>query len=122
VVTAHIQLILLVTGLVTALAIVVFVAPRAGVKLVFGVEQPDPATLFVTRHWGLLVGLVGALLVAAALEPGVRALAMALGATEKLAIAGMIGFGPLKRTAALKAIAIGDGTMAVLYLLALMGM
>ena len=47
---AHILPLLLVNGLLTALALVIFVAPRAGVKLLFGVEQPDQVTLFVTRH------------------------------------------------------------------------
>ena len=85
-IAAHLQPLLLVTGVVTALAAVVFAAPRAGLKLLFGVEQPDPVTLFVARHWGLLVGLVGGLLVAAAYLPAIRVPVMAVAAAEKLAL------------------------------------
>src|SRR5262249_30762108 len=121
-IAAHIQPLLLVTGFVTTLAVAIFVAPRAGLKLLFGVEQADPMTMFIARHWGLLVALVGGLLVAAAYEPGLRVPAMALAVAEKLAIVAMIAFGPLKRTRGMLAIAWGDGTMAVLYVLGLLGL
>ena len=116
-ITTHIQPILLITGLLTTLAIVMFAAPRRGLKLLFGVEQPEPGALFVARHWGLLVALIGALLVVAAYEPGMRGPAMAVAAVEKLAGAALVLCTLTPRTAAATMIAAGDAAMAVLYLL-----
>jgi hypothetical protein len=116
-ITAHIQPFLVITGLLTALVAVMFVAPRPLLKLMFNVEKPDSITLFVARHWGLLIGLVGMLLIYAAHEPSVRAAAMALAATEKIAGVGLILLMPLKRTTVLWMVVFGDGAMALIYLM-----
>jgi hypothetical protein len=121
-ITTHIQPILVITGLVTVLAVVMFIAPRPLMKAVFNAERPDSVTLFVARHWGLLIGLVGMLLVFAAYEPSLRAAAMAMAATEKIAAVGLIFFLPLKRTIVMLMIAFGDGAMACLYLLYFAGL
>jgi len=121
-ITAHIQPLLVITGFITALAAVMFIAPRPLLKLVFNVEKADSITLLVARHWGLLVGLIGMLLVFAAYEPNVRVPAMAMATAEKIAIAGLIFLGPLKRNAVMWMIAFGDGTMAVIYLMYFAGL
>jgi len=121
-ITTHIQPLLVITGLVTTLAAVMFIAPRPLLKLLFNVERPDSITLFVARHWGLVIGLVGMLLVFAAYEPSVRVPAMAMAATEKIAMVGLICFLPLKRTAFMRMIAFGDGAMAVVYLMYFAGL
>ena len=121
-ITTYIQPILLITGLLTTLAIVMFVAPQRGLKLLFGVEQPEPGALFVARHWGLLVALIGSLLVVAAHEPGVLGPAMAVSATEKLAGAALVLCTLTRRIAAATMIAAGDAAMAVLYLLYFAGL
>jgi hypothetical protein len=104
------------------LAAVMFIAPRPLLKLLFNVERVDLITLFTARHWGLLIGLVGMLLVFAAYEPSVRVPAMAMAATEKIAIVGLILFLPLKQTAVMRMIAFGDGAMAVIYLMYFAGL
>jgi hypothetical protein len=63
---AHIELILLITGLATAGALVVFLAPATMMKMLFGQAHSDVLSLLIARHWGLLVSLVGALLMYAA--------------------------------------------------------
>jgi hypothetical protein len=121
-IAAHIQPLLVITGLITALVVVMFVAPHPLLKLMFNVERPDWVTLFVARHWGLLIGLVGMLLVYAAYDPGVRAAAMALAAAEKIAGVGLILFTPLERTTAMWMVVFGDGAMAVIYLMYFAGL
>jgi hypothetical protein len=63
---AHIELVLLVTGVATAGGLVVAVAPVPVMKVLFGQAPADALGLFIARHWGLLVSLVGALLIYAA--------------------------------------------------------
>ena len=83
----------------------------------FGVERPEPGALFVARHWGLLVALVGALLVCAAYEPGLRDAAMAVATIEKLAGAALVLCTLTPRTRTATIIAAGDSAMALLYVL-----
>ena len=101
----------------TALASVVM--PSAMLKRVFGVENPDVAATVLTRHWGLLVALVGALLVFAGYRPDIRGPAMVVGATEKLAIGAFVLPTPLRRRGVLMMIAAGDAVMAIIYLIVL---
>ncbi|HEY7319793.1 MAG TPA: hypothetical protein VIE89_19660 [Candidatus Binatia bacterium] len=59
----HINVALIVTGLLTMGAIAAFLVPAKILKFAFGVVDPDAGTGFIAQHWGLLVFLVGALLV-----------------------------------------------------------
>ena len=101
----------------TALASVVM--PSAVLRRIFGVENPDVAARVLTRHWGLLVALVGALLVFAGYRPDIRIPAMVVGATEKLAIGAFVLATPLRRRVVLMMIAAGDAVMAIIYLIVL---
>ncbi|MGO9567328.1 MAG: hypothetical protein ACLP5H_07300 [Desulfomonilaceae bacterium] len=121
-VNAHIETILLVTGLATALAIVQCVAPRPILRFAFGVEKPQPVTLLMASHWGLLVFLIGALLVYAAFQPSIRVPAMVIGAVEKLFFAGLVFFGEMPGTARVKALAVADTGIAILYLMYFAGL
>jgi hypothetical protein len=49
----------------------------------FGVEKIGLELALVTRHWGLLLSLLGALLVYAAFKPGLRVSVMVVGGTSK---------------------------------------
>jgi hypothetical protein len=121
-ITAHIETILVVTGLVTALAIGLFVAPRRMLKFAFGLEAPQPVTILMARHWGLLIFLIGVLLVYAAFHPGVRAPAMIIGAVEKLIFAGLVFLGDMPKNAGVKPMAVMDSGIAVLYLMHFAGL
>ena len=50
---AHIELVLIVTGIITAIAVLQLIAPASVLRMIFG-EAPDELGLAVARHWGLL--------------------------------------------------------------------
>jgi hypothetical protein len=118
---AHIDLILIVTGAVTAIALLQFIAPARVLRMVFGKPPADQVGLAVARHWGLLTFLVGALLVYAAFHPSVRGPAMVVAVIEKVAL-GLGIFGTSLRThPAAAAAAAGDSLIALIYVLYLAG-
>ena len=114
--------ILIFSGLITAgagLATLLF--PHLILRLGFGVETPDGSTVLFARHWGLLVAVIGALIVYGAEASAVRNPVLVAAIIEKLALGLLIFFGPVKRTSAMTALAIGDGTFAILYIAYLAG-
>src|SRR5262249_60410328 len=94
---AHIELILLITGLATAGVLVVFVAPVPVMKVLFGQAPSDTLSLFIARHWGLLVCLVGALLIYAAYHPEVRVPTLIVAIVEKVALVLGLLISPFRR-------------------------
>jgi len=111
------------SGVITAgagLAALLF--PDLFLRLGFGVESPSSSLVFFVRHWGVLILVVGALIVYSAYVPTVRAPVLAAAAIEKFAIGLLTFFGPMKRTSAMTAIAIGDGAFAILYVAYLAGL
>jgi hypothetical protein len=121
-INAHIETILLCTGLATALTIVQCVAPRRTLRFLFGLETPQPVTLLVAGHWGLLLFLMGALLVYAAFQPSVRVPSMVIATVEKVFFAALVFFGDIPRTVRVMALALIDTGIAVLYLMCLAGL
>ena len=118
---AHIELILIVTGAVTAIALLQFVAPAPVLRMIYGEAPADKVGLAVARHWGLLIFLIGGLLVYAAFHPSVRGPAIVVAITEKAAL-GLGVFGTSLRThPAAAAIAAGDSLIALIYVLYLAG-
>src|SRR5579859_1169852 len=69
---SQIEWILLITGLATAGALVLFLAPVPMMKMLFGQAPSDALSLLIARHWGLLVCLVGGLLTYAAYHAEIR--------------------------------------------------
>ena len=118
---AQIQLILLVTGLATAGALTVFLAPSTMLKLLFGQAPSDALSLAIARHWGLLVGLVGALLIYAAYHVECRTPLLIAASTEKAAFALGIFFSPFCRHSTARVAALADSAMAALYVIYLVG-
>jgi hypothetical protein len=109
--------ILVVSGGVTGVGgLFAATAPRALLRTVFDVTDAGAALRFFTRHWGVLIFAVGALLVWAADDPSLRVAVLLAAAVEKLAVVEMIFFGPLRRTRLMTAAAVADGTFAILYL------
>jgi hypothetical protein len=103
---AQIELILLITGLATAGALVVFLAPVTMSK----------------THWGLLVFLVGALLVYAAYHAEIRVPTLIVAIVEKVAIAFGMFISPFRRRPAVVVMALADAGMAAVYLMYLSGL
>ena len=116
-----IQLILIVTGAVAAIAVLQLIAPAPVLRMIFGEAPTDKVGLAVARHWGLLTFLVGALLVYAAFHASVRGPAMVVAVIEK-AVLGLGVFGTSLRTRpAAAAVAAGDSLIALIYVLYLAG-
>jgi hypothetical protein len=118
---AHIQLILIVTGAITAIALLQFIAPASVLRMIYGEAPADRVGLVIARHWGLLIFLVGALLVYAAFNPSVRGPAMVIAVIEKAAFAVGIFGTSLRTHSAAAAAAAGDSVIALIYVLYLAG-
>lgn len=84
-VVKHIKIILIVTGLITMLPALQFLAPDPMLQLQ-GLSVSDEAGRLFARHWGLVVFCVGALLVYAAKDPLARRPIIAAGLLQKLGL------------------------------------
>lgn len=120
--SAHVELLLLITGLATAGALSLFVAPATMMKLLFGQSASDPLSLMIARHWGLLVFLVGILLIYAAYHPEIRVPTMIGAITEKAAFALAMLISPLRRRPVVLVMALADAGMAAVYSMYLIGL
>jgi hypothetical protein len=115
VIGAHIEIILIVTGALTAVALLQFIAPAPVLQMVSGATPSDAVGTALARHWGLLIFLIGALLIFAASHPAAREPAVVLAAIEKIALGiGVLGTA-LRRHPVAAAIAAGDSVIALLY-------
>jgi hypothetical protein len=119
---ARIELILLITGLATAGALVLVPAPVTMMKLLFGQAPSDALSLAIARHWGLLVGLVGALLIYAAYHAEVRVPTLIVASAEKAVFALGMFLSPFRRRPTVLGMALADAGMAAVYLLYLAGL
>jgi hypothetical protein len=119
---AHIELILLITGLATAGVLVVFVAPVPVMKVLFGQAPSDALSLFIVRHWGLLVALVGALLIYAAYHAEVRVPTLIVAIVEKAALVLGVLISPFRQRLTVLAMALADAGMSAMYVMYLAGL
>jgi hypothetical protein len=114
---AQIELILVITGLATAGALVVFLAPVPVLKMLFGQAPSDALSLLIARHWGLLVGLVGALLVYAAYDAKIRVPTLIVAIVEKAALVLGVFISPFRQRPPVLGMALADAGMAAVYLM-----
>jgi hypothetical protein len=119
---ARIELILLLTGLVTAGAVALFLAPVAVMRILFGQAPSDALGLLITRHWGLLVCLVGALLICAAYHAEIRLPTLVVAIVEKVAFALGVFVSPLRRRPTVLVMAVADAGIAAVYSMYLIGL
>jgi hypothetical protein len=120
--TAHIGAVLAVTGLITALPIILFIAPAPGLRLLFKLELADRAGLFMARHWGLLAFTIGALLVYAAGHPVVRVPVVLAALVEKAGLVALIGWQWSEpHTRGMRLTALFDGACSAVYASWLLG-
>src|SRR5690242_418902 len=84
---AHVDWILLITGLLTTGAVAVFLAPVTMMRVLFGQAPCDSLSLMIVRHWGLLISVVGVLLMDAAFHAEIRVSTMSVAALEKVGFA-----------------------------------
>jgi hypothetical protein len=118
---AHIDVILIVTGALTAGAVLQFIAPVPMLRAIYGAAPADEVSLALARHWGLLIFLIGVLLIYAAFHPAVREPAALLAAVEKIALGVGVFSTPLRRHPVAAAIAAVDSLIALVYALYLTG-
>ena len=118
----QIEWILLITGVATAGAAAVFLAPVTVMKALFGQAPSDALSIAVARHWGLLIFLVGALLIYAAYHAEVRVPALIVAIAEKAAFALSMFLSIFRRRATVLVMALADAGMAALYVMYLAGL
>ena len=87
----HISIILLVTGIVTAIPIFQFLFPKLTLKLMYKLEIDDQAGMLFARHWGLMAACFGGLLIYASSHEEVRVPIVAAAMLEKAGLVGVIG-------------------------------
>jgi hypothetical protein len=117
----HIEFILMITGIITAIGGLQFFLPRKLAKMNFGEEPSSDAAVFLARHWGMLVLCFGALLILASKDEAIRQPVMIAAAVEKAALVGNILATSLRRHPSAIVIAIADTLMTLLYVAYLAG-
>ena len=115
--------ILVISGLLTAGGgLAALLVPQTTLKLVFGEDNTSALTEFFVRHWGTLLFVVCSLTVYAAFFPDTRGPILTAAIVEKVIIVFLIFFGSSMRTTMMTAIAIMDGSLAVLFTAYLLGL
>ena len=110
-----IKWIMLVSGVLTLTMLYAAIAPDVAMRTTFGAALDGVLAEIVVRNWGVLIGLVGAMLIYGAYHPAVRSLVLVVAGVSKLAFIGLVLlYGrPYLATAGL---AIGiDGVMVGLF-------
>ncbi len=103
---SSIKWILVISGILTAAGgLAALLLPQTTLRLVFGADNTSSLTEFFARHWGALLFVVCSLTIYA-----------------KVIIFVLIFFGSLTRTNMMTAIAIMDGSLAVLFTAYLLGL
>lgn len=82
--------VMILSGLLTLTMLYAAVSPGAAVQQFFG-ETPEGALKqIVVPNWGILIGLMGALLMFGALNPGSRRLTLVVAGASKLAFVALV--------------------------------
>ena len=121
-ITSNIDVILIVTGTLTATMLVQFVAPLWTMRQTFGETPSGVASIVTARHWGLLLFCVGMLLVYSAFHPTLREPAMVLASIEKAGFAVCVFGSSLRRMLVLSVMAAADTLMVFVFALYLTGL
>lgn len=112
----HIEIILIVTGATTTMALAQFIAPASVSRIIYGATPTEVVGIALVRHWGLLVFLVGVLLFYAALHPAAREPVMVVAAVEKIAFSLGIFGTSLRQNPIAAGIAVGDILLSLIHI------
>ncbi len=82
--------VMIASGLLTLTMLYAAFAPAAAVQSMFGESIGGAMESIVVRNWGVLIGLIGALLIFGALNPASRRLALVIAGVSKIAFIGLI--------------------------------
>lgn len=123
IIAENIEGVLLVTGVITALPILLFLFPTAGLKHLFKLGINDSAGRFFARHWGLMAFSVALLLMYASRHPELRQPVMLVALIEKAGLVAMIlAQWNQPHTRGLRGVALFDGSCVIVYALFLLGL
>ena len=121
-ITANIQLIIVIIGLMTMSALIFSLTPAFLGKRLLGITEIGAGVILLTRHWAFLVFLVGAFLCYAAFDPPCRFPALIMASLEKVAFVGLVFLSPLRNFRPAQLAAAGDGLLALFCLACLVGL
>jgi hypothetical protein len=121
-ITAHIQLIMVIIGLMTMGSLVFSLAPGVLGRRLLGMSEISPGLIFLARHWAFLVFLVGLFIVYAAFDPPCRFPALLMASLEKIAFATLVFLSSFKNFRPAQMAALGDGFLALICLACLVGL
>jgi hypothetical protein len=89
-IVASMKWILLVSGALTCTMLYAAIAPQAAVHGTFGEPLDGAAANIVVRNWGVLIGLIGAMLIYGAFNAAVRPLVLIVAGISKIAFITLI--------------------------------
>lgn len=121
-ITSNIEVILIVTGALTAAMVVQFFAPSWMLRHTYGEAPSGAISIALARHWGLLLFCVGALLVYSAFHPALRAPALVLASVEKAGFVACVLGTSLRQYPIASIMAAADAVMTLIYVLYLTGL
>ena len=118
----YVNIMLYVTGIFTAGVILLFFAPEWAFDKILNITLKDEVSIFIARHWGLLIGIFGLLIICSVHNPAIRSTVLIAAVIEKAVIVLMILKNFNKEfTKGLRGTLFFDTTCVVLYLLYLTG-
>ena len=85
-----IKWIMLASGGLTATVVYAAIAPEAAMRSTFGEALDGALAEIIVRNWGVLVGLMGAMLIYGAYHPNVRPLVLIVAGVSKLVFIGLV--------------------------------
>lgn len=87
---ARMKWVMLVSGVLTCTMLSAAIAPQASLQSTFGETTEGAVAEIVTRNWGALIALVGAMLIYGAFRPAVRPLVLVVASLSKLTFIGLV--------------------------------
>jgi hypothetical protein len=118
----YVNIMLYVTGIFTAGVIVLFFVPQWAFDKILNITLTDEVTIFIARHWGLLIGIFGLLIICSVHNPAIRPTILIAAVIEKAVIVLMILKNIKKEfTKGLRGVLVFDTICVILYLLYLTG-
>lgn len=107
--------IMVVSGLLTLTMLYAAVAPGPALQTYFGETVENQAVSIVVANWGVLIGLMGALLLYGAFHAPSRKLALIVAGASKIAFVGLILMAGDRYLGTLGTAVIIDSVMIVLF-------
>jgi len=89
-IVTNIKWIMLVSGILTCTMLYAAVAPQAALRSTFGSTLEGPVANVVVRNWGVLIGLMGAMLIYGAFDPPGRPFIVSVAGISKLVFIALV--------------------------------